>query len=380
MFHTGGELLLEGIILFFLSILLIQIVKQNAIRLHLIDVPNQRSSHTVPTPRGAGIAIYLSLMIVLILFHFSFVWHHIGFFLALLIIFLAGVWDDIKPISARIKLLIIMAATLVIYLYDDLRIVTLGNWFGVDLEMPYLISILFTMFAVAGFTNALNLIDGLDGLAGSISIVILSALFYIGYIYQDQFMLYVSFFTIMAILGFLVYNWYPATIFMGDSGSLALGFIISAVAIRATHYISDTAILYIAALPILDTIIVMVRRIQRGVSPFTPDKTHLHHQLVQKNKSVDGSVHILVAIQIILSSIGILLRDKSDTINLVLFSIVLFVLFYAYDNQKEERPEILISRLKREYLQKLKGKTRSNSLRYMLIILGILLVIRLFLV
>ncbi len=376
MFQAGGALLLEGLILFFLSLLLIQIIKQNATRIQLIDVPNQRSSHTVPTPRGAGIAIYFSLMVVLTLFHFSFVVQHIGFFGALLIIFITGVIDDLKPISARVKLIVIMAATLIIYFYDDLKIVTLGNWFGVDLQMPYVISIFFTMFAVAGFTNALNLIDGLDGLAGSISVIILAALFYIGYIYQDQFILYVTFFTIMAILGFLLYNWYPATIFMGDSGSLVLGFIISAVAMRATHYISDTAILYIAALPIIDTIIVMVRRIQRGVSPFAPDKTHLHHQLVLKNQSVDGSVHLLIAVQIILSSIGILLRDKSDIINLVLFLVIMFVFFHTFDSRKEIRHKLLISHIKQVYLQKIKNKTRCNTLRFILIALVVLLVIR----
>ena len=166
---------------------------------------------------------------------------------------------------------------------------------------------------------------------------------------------------------------------MGDSGSLVLGFIVSAVAIKATNYVSDTAILYIAAIPIIDTIIVMIRRIQRGHSPFAPDKTHLHHQIVQRNNSVDSSVHILVALQIILSSIGILLRDKSDMINMALFLVILFVFMQAFDNRKEIRNMILISRIKQIYLQKFKDRTRCNTLRFTLVVLVILLAIRLFL-
>ncbi len=378
MLITGKNIFLDGIIIFFLSIFIIQLIKLNAKRFNLLDIPNKRSSHLNPTPRGAGIAIFLSFIIVTILFHFEFFIQYIGFFIASTIVFILGVYDDIKNSSAKLKLIIIAFATLIMFIVNDFEIKTLGNWFGYDLNMPYLISLFFTMFAVAGFTNALNLIDGLDGLAGTISFIILSALFYIGYIYNDQFILLVTFFMLMAILAFLIFNWYPASIFMGDSGSLTLGFIIAALAIKATNYISDTAILFIVAIPIIDTIIVMTRRIQRGVSPFSPDKTHLHHKMVDLKKSVDRSVHILVALQIILSSIGILLRDKSDFINMILFSIILFVFFQALDSKSDAQGTLLVSKVKAIYLEKIKIFSHCKTIYITIGIIVLLIVIKLF--
>ncbi|KAB7881993.1 hypothetical protein GA417_13805, partial [Poseidonibacter ostreae] len=138
----------------------------------------------------------------------------------------------------------------------------------------------FTMFALAGFTNALNLIDGLDGLAGSVSIIILSTFLYIGYINQDQLIIILTSTTITALCAFMLFNWNPASIFMGDSGSLFLGFIISLVAVISIQYIHPITILYLAAIPILDTIVVSIRRIRKGLYPFSPDKTHIHHILL----------------------------------------------------------------------------------------------------
>jgi len=378
MLIEGQSLLLDGIIIFILSILFIQLVEKYAVVLKMVDVPNERSSHDTPTPRGAGIAIYLAFLTVIAIFHFSFFMQYIGFFIAATLIFSLGVYDDLKDTSAKMKLVIIAISSVIVFIFNDFSISTLGNWFGYDLTLPYIVSFLFTIFAIAGFTNALNLIDGLDGLAGTISFVILAALFYIGFIYNDQFMILITLFMMASILGFLIFNWYPASIFMGDSGSLVLGFIISVVAIRATSYISDTAILFIAAVPIIDTIIVMTRRIQRGVSPFSPDKTHFHHKLLNLKGSTDGSVHILLSLQIILSSIGILLRDKSDFINLLLFIVILFVFFQALDSRKEQRTILFISKIKMIYIDKLKALTHCRTIYVTLVILAILLAFKIF--
>ena len=378
MLIEGQSLLLDGIIIFILSILFIQLVEKYAVVLKMVDVPNERSSHDTPTPRGAGIAIYLAFLTVIAIFHFSFFMQYIGFFIAATLIFSLGVYDDLKDTSAKMKLVIIAISSVIVFIFNDFSISTLGNWFGYDLTLPYIVSFLFTIFAIAGFTNALNLIDGLDGLAGTISFVILAALFYIGFIYNDQFMILITLFMMASILGFLIFNWYPASIFMGDSGSLVLGFIISVVAIRATSYISDTAILFIAAVPIIDTIIVMTRRIQRGVSPFSPDKTHFHHKLLNLKGSTDGSVHILLSLQIILSSIGILLRDKSDFINLMLFTVILFVFFQALDSRREQRTILFISKIKMIYIDKLKALTHCRTIYVTLVILAILLAFKIF--
>ncbi len=372
-------LVVDGILTFFLTILFTQLVKRYASSIGMLDIPNARSSHSTPTPRGAGIAMFLAYMLVIVLFHTSFLFHHIGFFIALMMVFLLGWYDDFKDSSPRAKLLLIAAATAIVFFVDGLQIDTLGYWFGVEVKLPFILALFVTLFAVAGFTNALNLIDGLDGLAGSISLVILAALFYVGYAYHDEFIMVVSFFVMVSLLGFLLFNWYPASIFMGDSGSLVLGFIISILAIKAVNYISDTTILFIAAVPIIDTIIVMTRRIQRGLSPFAPDKSHFHHKILLLRGSVDASVHILVSLQIILSSLGLLLRDKSDIVNLILFLIFLFVFFQALDDRKQHRNLLFISKAKLFLMEKVQKITKCQMTVVTAIVVLFIIMIKLFL-
>ena len=372
------SMLIDGLLIFFTSIFFILIVKSNAQKLHLIDIPNNRSSHSTPTPRGAGIAVFLSFFIIILLFHREFLYQYISFFISLFIVFAIGVYDDINNISAKSKLLIISVASLIVFMYGDFQINNIGNWFGYEVTLPYIVSLLFTIFAIVGFTNALNLIDGIDGLAGSISFVILSSLLYIGLIYNDQFIIVTTFFILLSILAFLLFNWYPASIFMGDSGSLVLGFIISIVSIRAINYISDTVILFITAIPIIDTIIVMTRRLQRGVSPFSPDKSHIHHKIINFKKSMDVTVHIIIALQILLSTIGLLLKDKSDAINFSLFLIILFLFFHIFDDRVELRDELFTTKIKRLYIDKIKCVTKCRSIYIVIIILILLFVIRLF--
>jgi len=358
----SGVAAIDGILVFLLTILFTQLIQKNASKIGMLDIPNNRSSHTAPTPRGAGIGMFLAYFLVLSFFHTAFVLEYSGFFIAITLIFLLGVYDDAKDTSPKLKLLIIGMATTLIFFVDGFEINTLGYWFGVEVTLPYIVALFVTLFAVAGFTNALNLVDGLDGLAGSLSLVILASLYYIGYAYNDQFIMIVSFFVMVSLLGFLLFNWYPASIFMGDSGSLVLGFIISVLSIKTINYVSDTAILFLAAVPIIDTIIVMTRRMQRGFSPFAPDKSHFHHKILMLRGSVDASVHILVALQVILSVIGLLLRDKSDAINLVLFMIILFVFFQALDDRKEHRNLLFISKSKVQLTELIQKITYNKTI------------------
>ncbi len=371
--------IVDGVLIFLLTVLFTQLIQKYATKIGMLDIPNDRSSHIAPTPRGAGIAMFLAYFLVFIFFHSAFVLQHAGFFIAIVFIFLLGVYDDARDTSPRIKLLVIAIATSLIFFVDGLEINTLGHWFGIEIKLPYIIALLVTLFAVAGFTNALNLVDGLDGLAGSLSIIILASLYYIGYAYNDQFIMIVSFSVIVSLLAFLLFNWYPASIFMGDSGSLVLGFIISVLSIKAINYVSDTTILFLAAVPIIDTIIVMTRRMQRGFSPFAPDKSHFHHKILMLRGSVDASVHILIALQILLSAIGLLLRDKSDVINLLLFLIILFVFFQALDDRKEQRNLLFISKSKVQLTEMIQRITNSQTILITFILLLIAVGYKIFL-
>jgi UDP-GlcNAc:undecaprenyl-phosphate GlcNAc-1-phosphate transferase len=191
-----------------------------------------------------------------------------------------------------------------------------------------------------GFTNALNLIDGLDGLAGSLSIVILSAFFYIGSLHDDLFMMVFSGAFIAGLFAFLIYNWNPASIFMGDSGSLTLGFLISVLAIKSLAYIPAVAVLFIAAVPLLDTFVVMIRRKRNGRSMFSADKCHMHHLLLEFfGNSTKTTVRFLVVLQAIYVMIGVHLeQDIEQTLPMVLF-ILNVVFLYILLNRMAQRQE-----------------------------------------
>lgn len=301
------------IFIFLSTLLFIKLLIKNATSLRLTDIPNERSSHDKVTPRGAGIGFGFAFFISILLFDFSLFVEYWLLFLGIFIVFLVGILDDYQGASPKAKFYAIFLATFLLFL-NDISIYSLGSFFGFELSLWYF-ALPFTMFALAGFTNALNLIDGLDGLATSVAIVILSSFLYIGYIYDNELIMVLSSLTIASLLAFLIFNWNPAKIFMGDSGSLFLGFIISVIACLSLEHIHPIAILYLAALPIVDTIVVMVRRLKKGISPSIPDKTHVHHIMLKFfSKKVKKTVLFLVLVQSLFSLVGIILSlDTYET-------------------------------------------------------------------
>ncbi len=339
-------MLIEALFAFFLSLLLNALLVKYAFKIGLVDIPNHRSSHTKPVARGAGIAIFLSFIITVIIFHYDVVIKNIGFFLGVFVVFIAGVIDDKYEISPKVKFLFLIVATLFIYFIDDIKITYIGTYFGYTVYLYSWMVLPFTVIAVVGYTNALNLIDGLDGLAGLISLIIFVSYFYIGYVHFDDFMITVSFFMIAALLGFLVFNWNPAKVFMGDSGSLVLGFSIAAVSIKAIEYISVTSILFLTALPLIDTFTVMIRRLQRGISPFRADKNHMHHRIKNWKDYTDYTVLMLGMIQLCFSLIGIRLHEQHDTMNLIIFIVMFFLFFNFLDPRNKRRQRLTITELR----------------------------------
>ena len=265
----------EFILIFILSLGFIYFIKKNASKMGFVDVPNERSMHIESVPRAAGIGFYIAVVLVVPIFHFDLIISYPWTLLAILLIFIVGVLDDHHDTSPNTKFIVLIIATVLLSL-DGLIIDDMGNFFGVPLTLGWF-AIPFTVFAVTGFTNALNLIDGLDGLAATISIVILGTFFIVGYNHDDIFMMMLSMSFIAGLLAFLVYNWMPASIFMGDSGSLTLGFVISILAIKSLAYVPTISIFFIAALPVFDTFIVMIRRKIKGGSMFAADRCHIHH-------------------------------------------------------------------------------------------------------
>jgi len=266
---------IEFILIFTLSYFFIHLVKKYAPSINLIDIPNDRSTHIDHIPRGAGIGFYLGSMLILPFLHLHLMLQYSWTFLAIFLVFIVGILDDHHDTSPNTKFIILIIATALLS-FNGLIINNIGSFFGMPIVLGWF-ALPFTMFAVTGFTNALNLVDGLDGLAATVSIVILGAFFIVGYQYDDTFIMILSMAFIASLSAFLFYNWHPASIFMGDSGSMTLGFIISVLAIKSLDYLPTVSILFVAALPIFDTLIIMTRRKLKGGSIFAADRCHLHH-------------------------------------------------------------------------------------------------------
>lgn len=324
-------------IVFFAAIIFNLLLLKYSKNLKLIDIPNERSMHQNPKSRAGGIAIIFTLILGIILTDIKIELYLIsGFF----IIFILGIFDDIFTLKSKTKFIFIAFVALLLF-YNDFGIYNLGKFLGQEVLLNKYLALPFFVIAIVGFINAMNLIDGLDGLSSGIAIIILLAFSYIGYKYQDMFLFYISSFLIISLSAFLLFNWYPSKMFMGDSGSLSLGFIISVLAIDCVHkeYFSPVTILLLTALPILDTLIVMLRRIKQKKNPFKPDKTHIHHLVLKiQRKNVRRTTLILILLQAIFTYIGLGFKVRDDILILIIF-ILLLTFFYmiftpTYINKK----------------------------------------------
>ena len=312
---------IEFVIIFILTLLLLKAWIPLTLRLGFIDTPNERSVHTSDHPNSAGIAIFMAVFSGQLLFSHHIITEHLYISLALTLVFVVGIFDDYRSTSLRVKFSFVTLAAVLLY-FDGVTVSSLGTFYGHEVTLGWL-SLPFTIFAIVGFTNALNLIDGMDGLAGSMSVVILSALFYIGYINSDLYIMLLSGSFGVATLAFLIFNWHPSRIFLGDSGSLLLGMTIAILVILASRYIQPVSIVFLIAVPLMDTVIVMVRRKLNHQSIFAADKQHMHHILLKFfDNNVRKTVLFLILLQVIFILTALLIVEENEQ----LFSLILFIL------------------------------------------------------
>jgi len=288
------------------------------------------------TPNSGGISIFLSFMIGLLLLGLNI---KIGILISLIFIFIVGLYDDYFGSTSKQKIIFLFITGNILF-FSGFHLDHLGTFFGNDIMISGVFAYLFLLFVIIGFVNSLNLIDGLDGLASIIGIIILSTFAYVGIKYEDEFLTSISLIYIFSILGYLYFNYSPAKIFMGDSGSLSIGLVITIVAIHSVNmeYITPISILMLAALPILDTLIVMIRRIKSGLNPFTADKLHIHHIILKQQKmNTQRTVIILGLIQIMFSYIGLGFKIKDDSLILILFIIFLLIFYMLLSTVKVKK-------------------------------------------
>jgi UDP-GlcNAc:undecaprenyl-phosphate GlcNAc-1-phosphate transferase len=294
------------------SYLLTPHVKRLAIRAGALDKPDARKVHTQPTPRMGGLAIYAGfLLAVLASVHIN--RELFGIILGGTVVLAVGIIDDLKQLPARVKLFGQILAACVPMLFG-VRIEWLTNPFGGMIYLDYL-SIPLTILWIISLTNTVNLIDGLDGLAAGVSTIASVTIMLVAA--QQNFWAVAILTAALAgsALGFLQHNFNPAKIFMGDTGSMFLGYMLAAVSALGTVKSAATIALVVPivalGLPIMDTAFAIIRRFNSGQPIFKPDKGHLHHRLLAMGLTQKQAVLLMYVISACLGVSAILLTEAS---------------------------------------------------------------------
>jgi UDP-GlcNAc:undecaprenyl-phosphate/decaprenyl-phosphate GlcNAc-1-phosphate transferase len=287
---------LTMLICFITSILITPLVKKLAFKIGATDKPNQRKVHQKIMPRLGGLAIYISFIAGLLILQPD-APYNMAIILGSLIIIATGVLDDMIEISAKVKLAGQLAAAAIVVVWGGVHVEFVNLPFGGMLEFGML-SIPLTILWIVGITNAINLIDGLDGLAAGVSSIALITISGMAIIMGDPYVVAIGSITLASTLGFLIYNFHPAKIFMGDTGALFLGYIISVLSLlgfKNVTMISFIVPVIILGVPISDTFFAIIRRIVTKKPLSAPDKSHLHHCLLRLGYSHRQTVILIYA-------------------------------------------------------------------------------------
>lgn len=321
------------LITFVSSLILVPLVRKIAIHINAMDIPNERKVHKKPMPRLGGLAIFLSFLVGYMLFA-PLTTQMISILIGSFLIVLLGIIDDINPLKATTKLCGQIIVALILVFFGNISINEL-TILGMNINLSFW-AYPISLFIIIACINSINLIDGLDGLAAGtssiyfITIIIISIL--LGRIDNLGFILCLI--TLGATLGFLYYNFNPATIFMGDTGSMFLGYMVAIVALLGfktatlTSFMIPILILFI---PILDTLLAILRRLIKGESIGKPDKEHVHFQLLNKTSSVKKTVLIIYFINSLFSAVSILYAiGKTDEAIIIYVLLMITITIFIF--------------------------------------------------
>ena len=310
------------------------LVRRFAFKIGAIDIPkDNRRMHKKPTPRIGGLAIIFGFTVATLCFAQPSRQLY-GTLAGAAIIAVMGVIDDCKNLPAKLKFVIQIIAALVVVFAGDIKIDVFTNpnflsdnpyW-----VLPEWLSVTLTVIWIVFITNAVNFIDGLDGLAAGVSAIMSISLVFISIRVGEYPIAILGIALMGSCFGFLPFNFNPAKIFMGDTGSTFLGFMLATLSIQGVFksyaVISFAVPLLILGLPLFDALFAMIRRILRGQSPMTADRGHLHHRLVDMGFSQKQTVFILYAISGVLGITAVLLAESGVLRALLLVICVLILL------------------------------------------------------
>lgn len=342
-FHDYKFALLCFVTAFVVTLLAIPPIITLINRYKLYDIPNARKEHRMPVPTMGGIAIVGGMLFSLLLwlpFHYEL--GQIAFFLSVIVLLAVGIMDDLKDLSAKYKLAIQIGLATLITL-SGIRINSFDGLFGIH-ELPVFSQYTFTILAIVGITNAFNLVDGIDGLAGGLGFMSLVTLGIFLTFSGDVNTALIAFALAGGVLAFLYFNFNPARIFMGDTGSLVLGFVIAVLCIRLmqinVHAVnpvlqhSPVFVLGIVLIPVFDTLRVFAIRIWRGKSPFEADRTHIHHLLTNSGFSHAFAARVICFFHALILLEVYVLRDMKQEYSLLLLLLFMLLLSLVLKNSR----------------------------------------------
>ena len=311
----------------FITMALIPILRMAAVRLHAgLDLPEPRKVHSAPVPKVGGLAMAVGALVPVILVADG------GRFvnsvlIGACVIVLFGLVDDLKTLGWKAKFAGQIAAALIVILYGQLNVCYLGSCLPEGVRLPDMLALPITLVVIVGVTNAINLSDGLDGLAGGTSLLIflsIALLCYTGGDFPEKLVVMLLCTAVVgAIFGFLRFNTYPATVFMGDTGSQLLGFLAITLSIGITQRetpVSPLLPVLLLGFPVLDTLTVMAERLAAGRPPFAPDKNHFHHKLMRLGLFHTEAVVAIYGITAILTGAAFVLRFHSEWLIIAIYA------------------------------------------------------------
>ena len=337
------------VVTFLSSVLLVPVAKRIALHINALDMPNERKVHKKAMPRLGGLAIYASFLVGYI-FYGSNTPQMLSILIGGFIIVVMGMIDDINPVRAKYKLLTQIIVSTIVVFYGKIylsEISFLKLNFMVSEPFNYIVSCMI----IVALINAINLMDGLDGMASGISSIYFLTITIIAFILNRIGGLDIILAVIMlgATLGFLVYNFPPASIFMGDTGSNFLGFMVAVIALLGFKVTTFTSLIIpfaILALPIFDTAISIFRRLLKGQGIAEPDREHFHHQLLKMKFSPKTSVLIIYSINILFAAVSIFYALGDNISAMIIYiSLMIMLLFivlktdilFEHKNRKKKK-------------------------------------------
>ena len=334
------ELLIALLTAFVLGLVLTPLFLRIVRHIRIFDYPDERKIHRRPVALLGGLAVYLAFFLTVAFFFFwnpalatELTWERfLGLYLGSSIILILGVFDDLFGSGAQLKFIVQGIAGAVLF-YFGFRIEFITNPLGGVLEFDTFTSFLLTIFWVAAITNAINLLDGLDGLAAGVAAIAATTMFLVALARADLISAYITLALAGSLLGFLPYNFYPARIFLGDTGSLLIGFILAALGMLSFNkaLTALALIIPIAAMgiPVYDTIAAIVRRSRRGANIFKADKEHIHHTLLQAGLSQRQAMLLLCFVSLYFGVLAYLCILVPNEYALLIFAVFVISVWLA---------------------------------------------------